>query len=409
MIQSESWNPLQTRCLFYNLGWSFCIICSVHKRSRLKEIVNWVYTLWHTATHCNTLQHTATLCNTLQHTATHCNRFLTYNIVSASYTLQHIATHGNTLQHIATHCNTLQPTATHCNILQHTAAHCNRFFASHIMNASGSHLTHCIPLQRTATHCTTLQHTATASAKLFGPHPVLLSMQPRDFASWIRFLSSWTRNPSLGRKQGDSLNVNFLTGMAPVNAVCCNASQCVRRTRRLYWDSRGILRKCILSWECCSVRQCVAVCYSVFQCVRCTHDILGEESIAVCCIVLQCDVVCCSVLQCVAVCTMHSRYLRRRICCSVLHCLALSCSVLQCVRCTHDIWGEESVAVGCIVLQCNVVCCSVSPTKICAANQYSHGPATIFYYENGSTLSPLSRQFKQGFLSDLGYDLAAWR
>ena len=42
-------------------------------------IVRWtdfehiVYTLQHTATHCNILQHTATHCNTLQHTATHCN------------------------------------------------------------------------------------------------------------------------------------------------------------------------------------------------------------------------------------------------------------------------------------------------------------------------------------------------
>ena len=46
-----------------------------------------MYSLQHTATHCNTLQHTAI---TLQHTATHCN----------------------TLQHTATHCNTLQLTAT---------------------------------------------------------------------------------------------------------------------------------------------------------------------------------------------------------------------------------------------------------------------------------------------------------
>jgi len=29
-----------------------------------------VWTLQHTATHCNTLQHAATHCNTLQHTAT---------------------------------------------------------------------------------------------------------------------------------------------------------------------------------------------------------------------------------------------------------------------------------------------------------------------------------------------------
>jgi len=41
------------------------------------------------------------------------------------YTLQHTATHCNTLQHTATHCSTLQHTATPCNTLQHTATHCD--------------------------------------------------------------------------------------------------------------------------------------------------------------------------------------------------------------------------------------------------------------------------------------------
>jgi len=42
------------------------------------------------------------------------------------YTLQHTATHCNTLQHTDVHdvC-TLQRTATHCNALQHTAMHYN--------------------------------------------------------------------------------------------------------------------------------------------------------------------------------------------------------------------------------------------------------------------------------------------
>ena len=63
--------------------------------------VTWnVWSLAHTATHCNTLQHTATHCNTLQHAAAHCS------------TLQHAATRCNTLQHAATCCSTLQHTAT---------------------------------------------------------------------------------------------------------------------------------------------------------------------------------------------------------------------------------------------------------------------------------------------------------
>ena len=55
------------------------------------------------------------------------------------------------------------------------------------------------------------------------------------------------------------------------------------------------------------VREGVAVCCSVLQCV------------VVCCSVLQCVVVCCSVLQCVAE------------CCSVLQWVAVCSSVLQCV------------------------------------------------------------------------------
>ena len=73
---------------------------------------NTLYTLQHTATHCNTLQHTAAHHTILQHTAPHCN------------TLQHIASNCNTLQRAATHCNVLQHTATCCNTLRHAATHC---------------------------------------------------------------------------------------------------------------------------------------------------------------------------------------------------------------------------------------------------------------------------------------------
>jgi len=42
--------------------------CSFHKTLALFLKTIPVYTLQHTATHCNTLQHNATHCNTLQHT-----------------------------------------------------------------------------------------------------------------------------------------------------------------------------------------------------------------------------------------------------------------------------------------------------------------------------------------------------
>jgi len=65
-----------------------------------------LYTLQHTATHCNTLQHTATHCNTLQHTATHCNTQRSGSQRSGIWwwvaTTEYTATHCNTLQHSAT-------------------------------------------------------------------------------------------------------------------------------------------------------------------------------------------------------------------------------------------------------------------------------------------------------------------
>ena len=38
--------------------------------------------------------------------------------------LQHTVTHCDTLQHTVTHCNVLRRTATHCNALRRTATHC---------------------------------------------------------------------------------------------------------------------------------------------------------------------------------------------------------------------------------------------------------------------------------------------
>ena len=103
---------------------------------------------------------------------------------------------------------------------------------------------------------------------------------------------------------------------------------------------------------CCSVLQCVAVCYSelkyaavlsgdrpraLYVAVRCSV----LQSVAECCRVLQCVAECCSVLQCVAA------------CCSVLQCVAVCCSVLQCV------------AVCCRVLQCVAVLSRDRPRALC--------------------------------------------
>jgi len=101
---------------------------------------------------------------------------------------------------------------------------------------------------------------------------------------------------------------------------------------------------------CCSVLQCVAVCFRVLQrggnlkFVLICNELLHEGSIrpchtppritqlerlrvAVCCSAFQCVAVCCSVMQCVAVCLQCFA-----VCCSVFAtCVAVCCSVLQCV------------------------------------------------------------------------------
>jgi len=64
--------------------------------------------------------------------------------------------------------------------------------------------------------------------------------------------------------------------------------------------------------------QCVAVCFSVLQCVAvwCIDPLASLDALNVC-NTLQCVAVFYDVLQCM------------RVCCSVLHCVALWCSVLQ--------------------------------------------------------------------------------
>jgi len=87
----------------------------------------------------------------------------------------------------------------------------------------------------------------------------------------------------------------------------------------------------------CSVLQCVAVCYSVLQCIalRCRSLDQSMHTFGVrMCSVLQCGVVWCSVVQCGAVCYC------------VLHCGAACCSVLQRVAVSRPIdihaWYENA-------------------------------------------------------------------
>jgi len=140
-----------------------------------------------------------------------------------------------------------------------------------------------------------------------------------------------------------------------VCALCCSVFQRVAAC-----SSGSSVLQCVA--VCCSVwagwqrlelgahiqisqcARCVAVCYSVLQCVSgllalrvrcailmftkfrlecrykfspsacaCSHVLASSRC------VLQCVAVCCNVLQCAAV------------CCSVLQCVAVCCSVLQCV------------------------------------------------------------------------------
>ena len=80
----------------------------------------------------------------------------------------------------------------------------------------------------------------------------------------------------------------------------------------IYHISRVIYT--IESVLCCSVLQCVAVCYSVLQCYynnlhtfsffHISRVICMSESV-LCHSVLQCVAVCCGVLQCIAVCWGH--------------------------------------------------------------------------------------------------------
>jgi len=120
---------------------------------------------------------------------------------------------------------------------------------------------------------------------------------------------------------------------------------------------------------CCSVLQCVAVCYTPlfphhhlrqahFSVLRC---------VAVCCSVLQYVAVCCSALQCVAVCcsVLHTSFSSSSSSPSTFQCVAVCCSMLQCV------------AARCSALQCVAVCCSVLHTSFSSSSSSPSAPPKV--------------------------------
>ena len=124
--------------------------------------------------------------------------------------------------------------------------------------------------------------------------------------------------------------------------------------------------------------QCVAVCYSVLQCVavdaclqlaQVLHLLpllqcaAAATPVAVSCSVLQCAAVCCSVLQCVA------SY------CSVLQCVAVCDSVLQCVA---------VAAVCCSVLQLTSVRASTPSSSAPLTHHSSKISSAVILYINCS-------------------------
>jgi len=132
-------------------------------------------------------------------------------------------------------------------------------------------------------------------------------------------------------------------------------------------------------WSVLRVLQCVALYYSMLQCIRDNmSDNLSTFAlrfVAVCCRVLPCVAVCCSVLQCLAVhcCAFMTTCLTAHLLstCSALHCVAVS--VLQCV----------AIGVRCSVLQCVAVRYRVLQ---CVDVRYS----VLQYLSNSGMSSPKS-------------------
>jgi len=201
------------------------------ERKHVQECVAVCCSMQHTA-HCNTL-HVAT--HTLQHTATHCNTLRESTrksvpprarsrgdgcgkCVRGGGGLEAAATHCNTLQHTAQHCNILHHTATPCNTLQHTTTRISLVFVLCSVCVGGRTLmpeqhtatqtaTKCDILQYTATHCNTLQHLDAVTK--FGSLNVL---------KVIVICKTRTRNTSTASR---------CYRVFQCGAVCCSVLQCV--------------------------------------------------------------------------------------------------------------------------------------------------------------------------------------
>jgi len=131
----------------------------------------------------------------------------------------------------------------------------------------------------------------------------------------------------------------------------------------------GSVLPCVEIWEmakgyalCHGMLGCVAVCWSVLQCMQyvaeCCNVTMAQacavchsvlQCVALWCCLVLCVAVCCSVLQCVAV------------CCSVLQCVAVWCCLVLCVALCCCIGAVcRSVLQRGVVSQCVAVCCSVA-------------------------------------------------
>jgi len=132
-----------------------------------------------------------------------------------------------------------------------------------------------------------------------------------------------------------------------VVAVCCRVLYCCGTSVLLTHPTFGFLNLALLATQvCCGVLQCLAVSWSVLNCVVC-----ALYCAAVCCrrqpsthwsfLKLQYVAECCRAVQCVAACCDVCRrrqpsiswpLMEIQVCCSVLQCVAVYCSVLQCLE-----------------------------------------------------------------------------
>jgi len=219
--------------------------------------------------YCNALQHTATHCNVLsrqyirntsRHAAVKKNYLHCLNTATHCNALQHTTMYRRDTvfvihletSHAATHCNTLQHTATHCNTLQHTTMYRrDTVFVIHLETSHAA--THCNTLQHTATHCNTLQHTATH-------YNILL----RHICKTSRHTAAKSVWQNLAAK-----SVGVSTRQNLFSAYICKTSR--HAAAKIRKSLSALCKYVTMNFQsrfvCCRVRQCLAVCGRVLQCV----------------------------------------------------------------------------------------------------------------------------------------------